>query len=82
MGINLTRLNAGALRNQEHRSARTLQPRSGAAAMSLPVPAECTVKLRELLTVSEYAPTRLQIRDDEMLVSSPAPDAEAPRGAR
>jgi hypothetical protein len=50
--------------------------------MSLPVPAECTVKLRELLTVSEYAPTRLQIRDDEMLVSSPAPDAEAPRGAR
>lgn len=58
-GINLTRLNAGALRrlDQEHRSARTLQPRSGAAELSLPVPAECTVKLRELLTVSEYAPT-------------------------
>ena len=59
MGINLTRLNAGALRrlDQEHRSARTLHPRSGAAELSLPVPAECTVKLRELLTVSEYAPT-------------------------
>ena len=28
------------------------------AELPLPVPAECTVKLRELLTVSEYAPIR------------------------
>jgi hypothetical protein len=66
----LARIYAGAVRqlDQEHRSARILRPRSVEAELPLPVPAECTVKLRELLTVSEYAPIRLRIRDDEMLV--------------
>jgi hypothetical protein len=69
-GINLARIYAGALRqlDQEHRSARTLRPRSVEAEPPFPVPTECTVKLRELLTVSEYGPIRLRIRHDEMLV--------------
>ena len=66
-GINVARIYAGALRqlDQEHRSARALRPRSVEAEPPLPVPAECTVKIREMLTVSESTPLRLGILEDE-----------------
>jgi hypothetical protein len=65
-GINVARIYAGALRqlDQEHRSAR---PRAVEAEPPLPVPAECTVKMREMLTVSESTPLRLRILEDELL---------------
>jgi hypothetical protein len=69
--INVARIYAGALRqlDQEHRSARVLQPRSVEAEPPLPLPAQCTVKMREMLAVSESAPSaplRLRIAEDEI----------------
>ena len=65
--INVARIYSGALRelDQEHRSARA---RSVEAEAPLPVPAECTVKIREMLTVSESTPLRLRILEDEIAV--------------
>ena len=61
--INVARIYAGALRqlDQEHRSARALRPRSVEAEPPLPVPAECKVKMRAMLTVSESTALRLRI---------------------
>jgi hypothetical protein len=61
--INVARIYAGALRqlDQEHRSAQALRPRSVEAEPPLPVPAECKVKMRAMLTVSESTPLRLRI---------------------
>jgi hypothetical protein len=69
-GINVARIYAGALRqlDQEHRSARALRPRSVEAKPPLPVPAECTVKMREMLTVSESTPLRLRILEGELMI--------------
>jgi hypothetical protein len=68
--INVARIYAGALRqlDQEHRSARALRPRSVEAEPPLPVPAECTVKMREMLTVSESTPLRLRILEGELMI--------------
>ena len=53
-GINVASIYAGALRqlDQEHRSARALRPRSVEAEPPVPVPVECTVKMREMLNGS------------------------------
>jgi hypothetical protein len=69
-GINVARIYAGALRqlDQEHRSARALRPRSVEAEPPLPVPVECTVKMREMLTVSESTPLRLRILEGELMI--------------
>ena len=69
-GINVARIYAGTLRqlDQEHRSARALRPRSVEAEPPLPVPAECTVKMREMLTVSESTPLRLRILEGELMI--------------
>jgi hypothetical protein len=63
--INVARIYAGALRqlDLEHRSARA---RSVEAELPLPVPAECSVKMREMLTVSESTPLRLRILGDSL----------------
>ena len=69
-GINVARIYAGALRqlDQEHRTARALRPRSVEAEPPLPVPAECTVKMREMLAVSESTPLRLRISESELMI--------------